>query len=80
MGRERRGQTSNRSELNGRSAYVDLGCSFAGIEIENCSLVQGEDATSGLVVVRVLVGCKGEVGVLSGESRLKGIFEGDDIG
>ena len=32
------------------------------------------------VVVGLLVVCKGEAGVLSGEAGLEGIFEGEEIG
>ena len=50
------------------------------METENCNPVAGEEATSGVVVVGLLVYCKGEAGVSAGESALEGIFEGGEIG
>ena len=51
-----------------------------GSEIENCNPVEEEEATSGTVVVRLLVVCKGEAGVSSGDARLEGIFKREEMG
>ena len=53
---------------------------FSRSEIENCDPVEGGEATSGTVVVGLIVGCKGEAGVSSGEAGLEGIFAGGAIG
>ena len=48
--------------------------------MENCNPVEEEEATSGAVVVGLLVICKGEAGVSSGEAGLEGMFEGGEMG
>jgi len=48
--------------------------------MENCNPVGEEEATSGAVVVGLLVVCKVEEGVSSGDAGLEGIFEGGEIG
>ena len=50
------------------------------MEIENCNPVEGEKAEFGITFVGLLVDCRGEAGVSSGEAGLEGIFEGDEIG
>ena len=80
IGRERRVRTSNKCELNGGTSCVFADWSFSSREIENCNQVDREEVTSGIVVVGLLVDCKGEAGVLSGEAGLEGIFEGGGIG
>ena len=62
------------------SFSVLLEWSVLGSEIENCNPVEEEEATSGTVVVGLLVGCKGETGVSSGDAGLEGIFVGEEIG
>ena len=49
-----------------------------GSEIENFNPVEEEEATSGTVVVGLLVVCKGEAGVSSGDAGLEGILEGEE--
>ena len=63
-----------------RKFTVVLDGSVLGSEIENCNPVEEEEATSGTVVLGLLVGCKGEAGVSSGEAGLEGIFAGAEIG
>ena len=80
MGRKRRRRTSDRKELNGGGSSVVLDRLFSGSEIENCNPVGGEEAASGITVVGLLLGLRGEGGVLSGEDGLEDIFEGEEIG
>ena len=49
------------------------------MEIGSCNPVDRREETSVLVVVGLLVECKGEAGVSSGEAGLEGIFEGEEI-
>ena len=58
---------------------VALESSFPGSEIENCNPVEGEEAASEITFVGLLVDCKGEAGVSSGETGLEGFFEGEEI-
>ena len=53
---------------------------FSGTEIENCNPVDGEEPTSGITVLGLLVVYKDEASVLSGEAGLEVIFEGEEIG
>ena len=46
----------------------------------NCNPVVGEEVASRVIVVGILVDCKDEAGVLSGEAGLECIFERDEIG
>ena len=78
MGRERRRRTSDKSEQNGRGSSVVLDWSISGMEIKNCNPVEGEEATSWVVAVGLLKGCKVEAGVSSGEAGVEGIFEGEE--
>ena len=71
---------SDRSELIGGSFCVVLDWTVLGCELENSNPVEGEEATSGTVVLGLLVVCKGEAGVSLGEAGLEGIFEGEEIG
>ena len=80
LGRERRGRTSDRIELSGGNSSIALDWSFPVKEIENCNPVEGEKATSGIVIVGLLLDCKSEAGLLSGEDGLEGIFEGEELG
>ena len=50
------------------------------MEIDNCNKVEVKKATSGTVVVGLLVVCKGGTGILSGEAGLEGDFKGEEIG
>ena len=52
---------------------------FSRSDIENCNPNEGGEATSETVVVGLLVGCKVEAGVSSGEAGLEGIFAGGEI-
>ena len=51
-----------------------------GSEIEICSPVDREGATSEIVVADWLEGCKCEAGESSGEAVLTGILKGEGIG
>ena len=42
--------------------------------------MEGEEATSRIVVLGLLVDCEGEAGVLSGEAGVEGLFGGEEIG
>ena len=44
-----------------------------GSEFENCGPVEGDETTSSAVVVGLVVVCKGEAGVSSGEAGFEGI-------
>ena len=48
--------------------------------MENCNPVEEEEVPSEAVVVGLLVICKGEAGVSSGDAGLEGIFEGGEMG
>ena len=50
-----------------------------GRQTENRSPVDKE-ATSGIIVLGVLVDCKGEAVVSSGEAVLEGVLEGEEMG
>ena len=80
LGREGRGWTSDKSELNGGSSSVVLDWSFSGSEIGNYNPVEGEEAASGIKFVGLLVDRRVEVGVSTGEAGLEGFFEGEEIG
>ena len=75
--RERRDRTSNRQELNGGSSSVVLDWLSSGSKIENWSPVEGEEAAFRIVILGLLVDCKGGASVSSGEAGLEGIFEGE---
>ena len=80
LGRERRGRTSDRKELNVGSSSVCLDWSFSGSEIENCNPVEGGEAGFGSTFMGLLVDRRGEAGVLSGQAGLEGIFNVGEIG
>ena len=48
-------------------------------EIENCSPVDREGITSGIIFLGLLIDCKGELVVSSGEAELECILEGEGI-
>ena len=50
------------------------------MEFKNYNPVEGEEAMSGIVVVGLLINCRGDAGVSSGEAGLEGDFEGEGIG
>ena len=79
LGRERRVLTSDRNELNGGSSSVVLDWSASGREIANCNPGDRGGVAPGIMFMGLLVDCKGEVGVWSGEAELESILQGDEI-
>ena len=80
LGRERRGWTSDTSELNGGSSSVVLDWSFSGSESENCNQVDRGGVAPVNIVMGMPVDCKGEAGVSSRKARLESAFDGEEIG
>ena len=79
LGRGRRGRAPDRSEINRRCSCVVSDSLFSGREIENRSPVDREGITSGIIVLGLLIDCKVEAVVSSGEAELEGILEGEGI-
>ena len=53
---------------------------FSGSQIENCSPVDRKGVTPGNIIVGLLVDCKSEASVSTGEAGLDGNFQGEEIG
>ena len=78
--RGKRRRTSDRSELIGDISWAVTEWWFLGKEVEKCCPVYRERAACGVVTVGLLVDCKSEAGISSGEAALMGILGGEEIG
>ena len=58
---------------------LQFGLISLGSEIGNCNPPEEDKAASGTVVVGLLVVCKSEAGVLSGEAGLEGLSKGEEF-